>query len=55
MIKGLRNLLRIGDFLLNMVRADFITGGPGFKNPAPNAGDLSSIPGLGRFPILRGN
>ena len=55
MIKGLRNLLRIGDFLLNMVRADFITGGPGFKNPAPNAGDLSSIPGPGRFHMPQSN
>ena len=55
MIKGLRNLLRIRDFLLNMVRADFITGGPVFKNPAANAGDVGSIPGPGRFHIPRGN
>jgi len=30
-------------------------GGPRVKNPPANAGDMSLIPGPGRFHILRGN
>ena len=30
-------------------------GGPVIKNPLANAGDMGSIPGLGRFQMLQGN
>ena len=32
-----------------------VAGGSVVKNPITNAGDTGSIPGLGRFHILRGN
>ena len=32
-----------------------VPGGPVVKNPAANAGDTGSIPGLGRSHVLRGN
>ena len=33
---------------------DFL-GGPVVKKPPANAGDMSSIPGLGRFHMTQGN
>ena len=30
-------------------------GGPVVKNPSANAGDMGSIPNLGRFHMLQGN
>ena len=36
------------------VREDF-PGGPVVKNPPAKAGDMGSIPGLGRFHMLQGN
>ena len=32
-----------------------LPGNPVVKNPPTNAGDMGSIPGLGRFHILQGN
>ena len=42
--------------ILNLIKSNLdFPGSPVEKNPSANAGDMGSIPGLGRFHMLRGN